>query len=140
MNHLAVKEKVEAQIIVDSCGLDATFVGAAPHQHMQRIAAARHVVLEGRARLLTATDLTLFDAIFGVTRDVVAGVLSYATTEEERKKVFLATHFSAKYRDQDIPDPYYYGQQSSFEAVWEVIEDAVRGIYRHFVAPKVVKH
>lgn len=133
LRHLIREDQKERRCIVDSCGLNATFTGAPPHQQMQEIARQRNIVLEGRARVFTPSDFSHFTAIFGVTKEVVARIRALANAEEEQKKVFLATHFSAKYRDEDIPDPYYYGQPSSFEAVWEIIEDAAKGIYTQYV-------
>lgn len=133
INHLAEEGKEKGRVVADSCGLDKTFVGAKPHELMRQIAAERGIALEGCARLFDKRDFALFDAIFGVTNQIVSELNGYATTEEERQKIFLASHFSAKYRDQDILDPYYYAEPSSFEAVFDVIEEVAQGIYRHFV-------
>ncbi len=133
LRHFIQEDQQERRCVIDSCGLNATFAGAPPHKHMQEIARQRSVVLDGRARVFTPSDFSHFTAIFGVTKEVVAQIRSLAATEEEQSKVFLATHFSAKHRDEDIPDPYYYGQAAGFERVWEIIEDAAKGIYAQWV-------
>lgn len=132
IKHWALQEGISNRLLSDSCGLDTTFIGASPHLHMQEIAKTKGVALSGKARLLARKDLVEFDAIFGVTREIVEQIVLFTKSEEERKKIFLATSFSATHRDQDVPDPYYYDKRSSFEAVWEVIEEAAGGIFQHF--------
>ena len=68
-----------------------------------------------------------YDYIFVVTKNIL-NTLSKGATAEERKKIFLATHFSCIYKDQDIPDP-YHGDESHFEEVFTMSATLVDEIF-----------
>lgn len=132
MNHLALQKNMSEKIYADSCGLDAHFLGAPPDQRIQIFAQQRGIFFAHKAKLFEPSFFDFFQEIFGVTKDIVSRTQSFARTEKERQKVHLVTGFSEKYRNVDIPDPYYLGE-SSFERIWDMIEDSCKGIYRHFI-------
>ncbi|MDN3508821.1 MAG: hypothetical protein P0S93_02170 [Candidatus Neptunochlamydia sp.] len=45
---------------------------------------------------------------------------------------FIASHFSEKHKDEEIPDPYFFGGEKSFEHVSDRVADACQGIMKHF--------
>ena len=58
---------------------------------------------------------------------------SIASSEKDKKKIVLATAFSKKFKNQDIPDPYYDGPEA-FDLVIEMAFDACEGILESFIA------
>ena len=54
-------------------------------------------------------------------------VLQAQAFKEFLSKLYLATHFSKTHEGQDIPDPYFEGDQG-FENIWKVMEEACQGI------------
>ncbi|MCP5504511.1 MAG: low molecular weight phosphotyrosine protein phosphatase [Chlamydiales bacterium] len=129
MEHLLKEKGIHAYI--ESCGLHATFLGNPPDRKMQVAGESYGITLHDRAKLFEASFFDQFDAIFCVTVDVRAAVKAMAHTKEHQSKIFIASHFSEKYKDEEIPDP-YFGGQKSFKHVWERVEDACKGILTHF--------
>lgn len=129
MEHLLKEKGIHAYI--ESCGLHATFLGNPPDRRMQVAGESYGITLHDRAKLFEASFFDQFDAIFCVTEDVRAAVKAMAHTKEHQSKIFIASHFSEKYKDEEIPDP-YFGGQKSFKHVWERVEDACKGILTHF--------
>ena len=43
----------------------------------------------------------------------------------------LITHFSEKYKDQEVPDP-YYDTENGFQLVFNMLDDSVEGIIKHY--------
>ena len=125
-----LKEKGIAAYI-ESCGLQSTFLGNPPDRRMQAVAQAHGIILDDRAKIFESSFFEQFDAIFCVTEDVLSAVKAMAYTNEHQNKIFMATHFSAKYKDEEIPDP-YFGGEKGFELLWDRIEDSCKGIMHHF--------
>lgn len=62
-------------------------------------------------------ELANYDYVFVATKEMKDALVG--------DNVYLATHFSKKYKDQDIPDPYVFG---SFKKSLEMIEEIARSI------------
>lgn len=135
MGFLVKEKNLEDRVYVDSCGLYATFLGSQPDGRMKEVAHSKGIHLDHQAKLFQSTYFEMFDAIFGVTGEVVAHLRSLAQTKEALSKIYHVTDFSVLYRGRDIPDPYYLGKDG-FEKAWEMIEDVCQGIFEHFIAPK----
>ncbi|WP_420420558.1 low molecular weight phosphotyrosine protein phosphatase [Simkania sp.] len=132
MNHLALQKGVSDQVYIDSCGLHSSFLGSAPDARMQRVAKEKGITFTHQAKMFEPAFFDTFQAIFGVTEEIVSHLRSLAHTPEEKAKVHLATTFSENFKGMDIPDPYYLGAQG-FEKIWEIIEDACNGIFDEFI-------
>lgn len=129
LEHLLKEKGVKAY--VESCGLHGSFLGSDPDRRMQEVAAKRGIALKNKAKLFEESFFDQFDVIFCVTKDVLSAILAMAHTQEHKNKVHMATHYSHKYKDQSIPDPFFQ-EGKGFEHVWEMVDDACQGIYNHF--------
>ena len=98
---------------------------------MQKVANTRGLTLENQAKVFEESYFDQFDAIFCVTREILEAVQSMAHGQKNLDKLCLATHFSKKHQNQDIPDPYFSGPHG-FEMIWEIMEDSCQGIIDHF--------
>ena len=132
LNHLAEQQGVSDQVYIDSCALHSSFVGSAPDARMQRVAKEKGVLFTHQAKVFQPAFFETFEAIFGVTDEIVSHLRALAHTLEERAKIYHAMAFSQNFKDKDIPDPYYLGAQG-FDKVWEMIEDGCKGIYKQFI-------
>lgn len=128
MEYLLTQKGLDKEVYVESCALHPSFLGSPPDRRMQEVAFEHGVALNDHAKLFEVTHFDQFDAIFGVTEDVVEAIRAMAETKGHLSKVYLATHFSKKHLDQDIADPYCSGSRG-FEVVWEQVVDACEGIY-----------
>lgn len=129
LEHLLKERGIEAY--VESCGLHGTFLGNAPDRRMQEVAKDHGVSLNNQAKIFESSYFDQFDVIFCVTEDVQSAVISMAHTPEHCQKVLLATHYSEKYRNEPIPDP-YFNAKKGFENVWTIVEEACKKIVEHY--------
>jgi protein-tyrosine phosphatase len=129
MEHILQEKGVTAY--VESCGLHSTFLGNPPDRRMQDVAEAHGITLDNRAKIFEESFFDQFDAIFCVTEDILSAVKAMAHSKKHLDKVFLATHFSTKYKDEEIPDP-YFGGEKGFELLWDRVEDSCKSIFTHF--------
>lgn len=118
---------LEHRVAVDSCGTGAWHIGKAPDSRAIQAAKKRGVdIAHLRARQFSPSDLEAFDFILVMDEQNLADTRSHwqqrGGTEPE---LFLS------YGDNpdlvDVPDP-YYGGDSGFEAVLDLIEEASRGL------------
>lgn len=125
--HWAERLGVQGEVEFDSAGTHAYHNGEAPDPRAQRAARARGYDLSRlRARPVMPQDFDRFDLILAMDR----GHLVWLRREcpaEHRHKVAMFTAWSERYRDLDVPDP-YYGGDDGFESVLDMCEDAVHGL------------
>lgn len=127
LEHLLEESKMNDRFFVDSCGVTSSFLGASPDKQMYQTAYSAGIVLTHRAKLFEEAYFDQFDYIFAVDRVVLSELQLFAHRKTDLQKLYLATHFSDKYKDQDIPDP-YHRSIASFELVWEMVQDSAKGI------------
>lgn len=66
--------------------------------------------------------------IIGMDDQNIRDLQRMATSEEEKNKIFKMTDFCQRFSYRDsVPDP-YYGGDSGFELVLDLLEDAVEGL------------
>jgi protein-tyrosine phosphatase len=130
LEHLIKKKSLELDIYVESCGLGDWNLGQLPDERMRRTAEARGVILSSRAQSFRRDFFDRFDYIFSVDQKVLYELYKWALTPEHKAKIHLMTRFSKIYKDQEIPDPYYYGQ-GHFDLVMDMIEDSCEGLLEH---------
>jgi protein-tyrosine phosphatase len=127
LKHLADQKKISDRLHVDSCGIGWYHLGEDPDFRMNNEALKRGIRLEHKAREIEASDFEEFDYILAATKEVLAELKKLAKTDKHKEKVSLATEFSAKYKGQDIPDP-YYGASDSFKRVMDMSVDVAEGL------------
>lgn len=119
----------ELHIDVDSAGTQGFHAGAAPDDRAQAVARARGLDLSGlRARLLTAEDFEHFDWIIAMDRRNRAAARRIAP-RKHRRRVRLLMEFAPHLGIAEVPDP-YYGEHLDFERVFELADEATRGLLR----------
>lgn len=111
---------------IESRGLSHWHVGQLPDPRTREAAKLRGYELTSRAVHFHRSDLRQFDYILAADRDVLEALLSDASTEEERSRIHLMTVFSKKFHNQEVPDP-YYGGQNHFDQVIDMLEDSCSG-------------
>ncbi|TXI42321.1 MAG: low molecular weight phosphotyrosine protein phosphatase [Nitrosomonas sp.] len=125
----------DKDFVIDSCAIGDWHIGEKVDSRMQAAALSRGVVLPGRAKLFMSSYFDDFDYIFAVDQSVLHELHHLAKTPQHKAKVHLFTAFSLGYHNQDVPDP-YYGGDSGFELVLDIIEDACEGFLQHLSSKK----
>lgn len=127
---LVDSEGVAEHLVIDSAGTHAYHVGNPPDKRSQAAAKGRGLDLSGqRARQVTAADIEAFDYILVMDHSNLHD-LQDLVTESGRERVHLFMKFSERWDVDEVPDP-YYGGNSGFERVLDMVEDAAAGLLMH---------
>jgi protein-tyrosine phosphatase len=126
--HVIQQQGTADRFMVDSAGTHAYHVGEQPDRRAQQTARARGIDLAFiRARKVTRNDFAEFDYILAMDSDNYHNLLAICPAEYE-DKVQLFLDYATNSHEQDVPDPYYGGQQG-FEHVFDLVEDASHGFH-----------
>lgn len=125
-----VKERsLEDSFYIDSAGISGFHSGDSADRRMMMYAARRGYVLDHVSRkFYPDADFEAFDLIIGMDDQNIRALRQMANSREERQKIRKMTDFCRSFVGRDcVPDP-YYGGESGFELVLDLLEDAVSGL------------
>ena len=112
---------------LDSAGTHDYHVGKPPDGRAQEAARNRGYDLSAlRARQVSVRDFSEFDLVLAMDQDNYQSLLR-TCPEPDRHKVRLFLSFSQRYSNQEVPDPYYGGNQG-FDHVLDMVEDGAEGL------------
>jgi protein-tyrosine phosphatase len=115
-------------IEVDSAGTHSYHTGNPPDPRSQAMARSRGVDLSSqRARRFESSDFVDFDYVIGMDRSNLADMQAIRP-EQSRARFGLMLEYSST-PQTEVPDPYF--GDAGFERVFDLIEDASRGLLRH---------
>lgn len=124
------KETGAVDLVVESAGTGGWHVGELPDRRMRDAAQQRGLILDSRAQQFQGPFFDRFHYILAADQSVFEDLLALAEHEGHREKLFLFTHFSESNQGEDVPDPYYGGDQG-FHHVLDLLEDACQGLLQH---------
>ena len=122
-----IKERdLENFFVVDSAGTGSWHVGNLPDQRMRTTALTRGIELTSRARQIEENDLYEFDQILVMDKDNLDAVKSLTKDDINplNSKIKLILSYSKNSQLDEVPDP-YYGGQNGFEKVLDLLNDAI---------------
>lgn len=124
---LVRREGLEGQVQIDSAGTHAYHVGNPPDRRAQATAERRGIEISDlRARQVQPEDFERFDYIIAMDADNLADLEAICPAGMEgRLRLFL--DFAPERPEREVPDPYYGGPQG-FEQVFDLVEEAARGL------------
>ena len=116
-----------SHIEIDSAGTHAFHIGAPPDGRAQSAAARRGVDISGlRGRQVGQEDLRHYDYVLAMDHENYAHLRALCPTGYEHK-IRLFLEYATRADDRAVPDP-YYGADSGFDRVLDLIEDASEGL------------
>jgi protein-tyrosine phosphatase len=128
MRHLVAQAGQQGAWDIDSAGTGGWHQGEPPDPRAVTAAAARGVVVEGRARRFEPADYDRFDLVLAMDRENRAHLLRLCRDAGDMAKVRLIRDFDpAAAPESDVPDP-YYGGPDGFVEILDQIEAACRGL------------
>ena len=131
MNGLIKRDGLENEIQCDSAGILNYHAGEPADERMQAHAIKRGYFLTSISRQIDPKkDFDQFNMIIGMDDKNITKLISLARNDEDRKKIQKMTDFCLKPDYDQIPDPYYGGEQG-FELVLDILEDACEGLLNH---------
>jgi len=126
-----LRKKAEARginITVDSAGTDGWHAGQHPDKRAVLIAKQYGVDISKLvARKFSVNDFDLYDRIYVMDASNYSDVLEMARNEQDRLKVDYLLNASSAGSNENIPDP-YYGGEDGFIQVFRMIEKACDSI------------
>ena len=126
MRKFVTDRNLQDQIQVDSAGTIDYHTGHAADERMQTAAAKRGYELNSRARQITEDDCQSFDLVVAMDRENLNYLQNLSPENLNKMKLlgeFLEVGDEAHGSQPDVPDP-YYGGESGFEEVMDMIEAA----------------
>ena len=116
-------------ILVESAGTHSYHVGSPPDPRSQATARSKGVDLSSlRARRFVSGDYHQFDYLIAMDRGNLADMQAIRPADSN-KSAELMLRYSDRFRQKEVPDPYY--GDGGFEEVFDMIDDASRGLLRH---------
>jgi len=116
---------------IDSAGTAAWHAGEQADARMQTHALKRDYNLTSISRKVNPEfDFNHFDYIIAMDEQNMSDLQDMVESDEQQAKLHMMTDFSNKYDYNHIPDP-YYGGDSGFELVLDLLEDACHGLLMH---------
>ena len=120
-------ESLDYDVFVDSAGTANYHQGSPPDPRAIAAASRRGVQIEMlSARQTRQEDFEQFDYVIAMDRQNYED-LRFMAPQDLHSKIYMFSEFTDDRKGHDIPDP-YYGRDSGFERVLDMIEDAARGL------------
>ena len=118
--------ELENLFVVDSAGTGGWHVGNLADRRMREAALSRGIELTSRSRKIDHNDLYEFDHILVMDKDNLNAVKSLIKdhTYPINSKIKLILSYSKKSQLDEVPDP-YYGGQNGFERVLDLLDEAI---------------
>ena len=122
---------LEEVIEVDSAGTHAYHIGNSPDERSQQTALRRGLDMSDlRARKAKERDFDRFDLVLAMDRDNFTILEGYTSSATAGRLHLFMDFASDQWRTREVPDP-YYGGPNGFEQVFDMVEDASRGLLQH---------
>jgi protein-tyrosine phosphatase len=97
---------------------------------MRMAAQKRGIELKGKARQIEDFDLEYYDLILAMDKSNYEDILSLDRTKKYQDKIKLMCDFTAKFKDKEVPDP-YFGGESGFDYVIDLLLDSCEGLLEY---------
>ncbi len=127
-NSIIAREGMHHAFKIDSAGLISYHQGSPADSRMRKHAARRKYHLTHLSRPVTVSDFEKFDLIIGMDNQNIRGLKNLARTPGHLAKISKMTDYCKNYDADEVPDP-YYGGESGFEYVIDLLEDACEGLF-----------
>jgi protein-tyrosine phosphatase len=125
--HLVRQAQLEDRVHTDSAGTHAYHVGNPPDARAQATAERRGIELHDlRARRVVEEDFDVFDYVLAMDQENYQ-ILSTICPPGYETRLRMFMEFAPHLNVPEVPDP-YYGGTSGFERVFDMVEEAARGL------------
>ncbi|GHT26095.1 phosphotyrosine protein phosphatase [Bacteroidia bacterium] len=129
MKSIVAAHGVAEMFEIDSAGLIAYHEGEQADRRMRQHALRRGFNITHISRpIVAARDFEHFDLIVGMDNDNINRLHSISVNKKYETKICKITDFAVKGKYTEVPDP-YYGGDTGFERVLDILEDACYGLF-----------
>lgn len=124
-------EKGIDHVKTDSAGTASYHIGEAPDRRMRATGSANGIdISDLRARQFVREDFESFDIIYAMDKSNYRNILSLARSDSDQQKVKLILN-EIEAGDQEVPDPYYGGEEG-FQHVFDLLDEAVERVIQRY--------
>ena len=128
MKSLVEKEGMSDDFFIDSAAIGSWHIGQLPDSRMRKCGAEHGYRFDSHARQFQKSDFQHFDLIVVMDNENYRAITSMASSQADKDKVVRIADYLTHHREYTtVPDP-YYGDNSDFELVIELLEDACQGL------------
>lgn len=129
VRNIIINSGMDCEVKVDSAGTHGYHIGEPPDPRACEAALRRGIDLSSlRARKVVPQDFEHFDLLLAMDRDNLE-LLRRGARPEHHAKLGLFMSYASRFDTDEMPDPYYGGEQG-FELVLDMAEDAARGLIK----------
>ena len=126
--HLVFEDGLEDKIFVESAGTSGWHVGDRPDPRSIEVARENGIDLDSYGRKAISDDFAEFDYIIAMDRNNFADMRSLdGSSKKDAAKLYLMRDFDEIGKGQDVPDP-YYGGDDGFSYVFELLDRSCRNL------------
>ena len=133
MQSLVDRKALDEQILVESAGTHAYHVGEKSDSRSRETAKARGIDMESiRAQKISISDYDEYDYILAMDEDNLE-LINYYAPENHSAQIALFLSFAKAAGKTDqliVPDP-YYGGETGFEKVFDLVELGCDALLEH---------
>lgn len=127
MNALIAEAGLADKIQCDSAGTSSYHIGSPPDHRMAARLKQRNLPANGHARQFERSDFAEFDLILAMDKDNYRQIMALDREGRYGDKVKLMCSYARHHQLKEVPDP-YYGGQSGFDQVIDLLLDACTGL------------
>lgn len=130
--HYVIEKGYQDHIEIDSAGTIGYHSGSPPDARMYETASSRGYKLDSFARQVRRSDIDKFDLIIAMDYENMSDLGNITNSNGEHINLlgsFIDTNDTSDII-QEVPDP-YYGGNSGFERVLDMIEEACPGMLKY---------
>jgi len=130
-NHLIQKHNLSGEISCDSAGTSGWHLGEPPDERSVEVAQRHDIELEHLGRQFTTMDFQVFDYIIAMDRQNYSDIIATPGYEDfDPARVLLMRAFDELHPDEDVPDPYFGGNEG-FDKVYEMLYRSCERLLGH---------
>ena len=125
---------IEDRFLVDSAGTGSWHVGKKADSRMRIAAKDREIEITSKARQISKNDFQEFNYILTMDDANYRNVMILKNREQysEVCKVRKIQDFAYSFREKEVPDPYFGGEQG-FDYVLNILDDSTSGFLDYVV-------
>ena len=125
--HLVDKAALGARFEIDSAGTHGWHEGEPADPRARRVGQQRGLKVTSVARAVELADFERFDVILAMDRGHLRELRARCPPPLRVRIRLMREYEEPRGRDQDVPDPYYSGEEA-FEEVFELLDNCCRGL------------
>ena len=137
MQKMLKEANLDKEVWCDSAGTADYHVGDLADSRMRQKAKERGYDIQSRGRQFNSKkDFQEFDCIFTMDSSNYRNIIEQAQSQGQKNRVYLFTRLCKNYSIQDVPDPYYGGEEG-FSQVIDILEDACSSVLKQIQEKKL---